>query len=573
MENKSNSRTKKPQENSLSFEASSEGPLSSGPQISHVKKSEKSYLEGSLEDGSQYLLLPETDCNKNAIELLSLKTNNINGLRPEDQKKIEKLSHSFWRQLEKSTPAFTNKAPSLKLKSLRKNTIDLLHSKLYSWDTLLNNLVSMPSLKGFSICQVLCHEKGTTNVVSYSFGSDGVFTDSKTSIESFNKVFSQIKKSKSRQFSQTNLSIPEFNFVGSFLASIYQLKTHNILFLLSDNSFFPVSEEVIDEVGHITPQISSVLEVVINKDLSDNKISNLFRVFEILPSPISIINQHGVPVYQNSSFKDSSALSDSVDSANIFESELSGGFKLVMLIDSNLSKSEIQHFQRVELLGELLNTLQHELSNPLFGIQLATELLDQLPSNASVKESLGDISENCKRCQDILRDFKFIYQGGDSFLDISLEKIIRETLTLTKSASRGIKKGVIIEDALKSNLILTNPTWLSQILFNLIINSSQAILSHSESQGVGGEIEIKVLINVNNLLEIKVSDNGPGIEQAIRGSIFEPFYTTKQKGTGLGLSICQSLAEKLGGKMQYNSSPGAGASFSLLIPFNEIHNR
>ncbi len=563
MEDKSNPRIKKSQKDFIE-EDSSDGPLFSEA----LSISDKSnYLELQLKEGMIHLTLPKKTCNQRSIQKLNLNNEKITGT-PELEKKCQKIQQQFWKGFNKFSSSSKFHEKSLNEEITRKQTVDLLHSELYSWHTLLRHLVSLPSLTNFNVCQILAHEKGTTNVVSYSFGSDNQLKESKTSIDSFNKVFTQIKKSKGKQFSQTQLTIPEFNFAGSFLANIFQSKTHNMLFLLSENSFFPIPEEIILEMDLIYPQIGVVLENIIHKDLSDSKISNLFRVFELLPNPISIHNHLGVPIFQNDGYKNSNL--NEIEPSNIFEADLNNGYKLVMIRNSGLSKSDIQHFQRVGLLGELLNTLQHELSNPLFGIQLATDFLNLQPNDDSVSESLMEISENCKRCQDIIKDFKFIYQGGDKILEVNLEKLIKETLTLTKSASRGVQKKLF--NNLTNDLITTNPTWLSQIIFNLIINSSQALQAQGCDQDGSGLIEISLKNMEDGKMLITVDDNGPGIPEDLSATVFDPFYTTKEKGTGLGLAICQNLVQKLGGKISYTQNARGGASFSLLLPRNEIHS-
>ena len=567
MEDKSNSGTKKVQGNNLENDEG-DGPLFEGPHLSDAI-SESSDLNVSLDNNFLHFSLPNHPCNFKSLEKLNSLKADTNLFKTDSEKKIKRSFYALNKSLSKISSLFLDKESQLSANLLRKNTIDLLHSELYSWHTLLRHLVSMPSLSNFNICQVLCHEKGTTNVNSYSFGTDKQLIESKTSIDSFNKVFNQIKKAKNKQFSQTNLTIPEFNFVGSFLASTHQLKTHNILFLLSENSFFPIADHIIEEVNRITPQFKAVLGNVITKDLSDSKVSNLLRVFEVLPIPVSIQSQFGSAVYQNESFK-SFYKQESQETSNMFEAPLNDGFKLTMVLNSDLTKSDVQHYQRVSLLGELLNTLQHELSNPLFGIQLATEFLNLQHCDDSVRESLGEVSEYCKRCQDIIRDFKFIYQGGDQILEVSLTKIIKETLTLSKSASRGISKKVIFENSEELDKINTNPTWLSQIIFNLIINSSQAIHGLNQLKEGDGVIEIELNQKDESHIEICISDNGPGISSDKASSVFDPFYTTKEKGTGLGLAICQNLASKLGGSMTYKNSKLDGASFSLLLPINEI---
>ncbi|MFT6068807.1 MAG: signal transduction histidine kinase [Bacteriovoracaceae bacterium] len=565
MEDQGNSRTKKIQREDIS---SNDGPLFDGPSFNSSTFPEDQYFSFSASNNN-HLTLPSIPVNKQIVQRLNNPSSKKEVLTSDSEIKIQRSLFSFNKSLDRLNSIFIKKESDLKQTLLRKSTIDQLHSELYSWHTLLRNLINMPTFSGFEICQVLSHEKGTTNVFSYTFGTDKQLVEEKSEISAFNQVFTQIKKSKSSQFSQTSLSIPEFNFVGSFLASTHQLKTHNIIFLLSENSFFPISDSNIEEVKLITPQIERVIENVILKDLSDSKVSNLFRLFEVLTIPISIQNSFGSSIFQNDSFT-SYSRQETQGSINTFEAKISDGFKMIMILNSELTKSDVQHFQRVGLLGELLNTLQHELSNPLFGIQLATDFLSMQAEDESVKESLGEISEYCKRCQNILRDFKFIYQGGDKILEVSLKKIIKETLTLTKSASRGITRNLQINTNI--DRLNTNPTWLSQIIFNLIINSSQAINSTGIDDG-SGKIEILVENKDENFLMITVSDNGPGINKELEASIFDPFYTTKEKGTGLGLAICQSLAQKLEGTMSYKKSTNGGASFSLLLPINEIPNR
>jgi two-component system NtrC family sensor kinase len=364
MEDQGNSRIKKVQKEDI---VSNDGPLFDGPSFSSSNLSEDSYFSFSAANNT-HLTLPAIQSNKNIVERLRRRDANSDILTSDPEIKIQRSLYKFNRSLERLNSIFIKEETELSQTLLRKSTIDQLHSELYSWHTLLRNIINMPSFSGFEICQVLSHEKGTTNVFSYTFGTDKQLLEEKSEIKAFNQVFAQIKKSKSSQFSQTTLSISEINFVGSFLASTHQLKTHNIIFLLSENSFFPISESSLEEVKLVTPQIEKVIENVILKDVSDSKVSNLFRLFEVLTIPISIHNSFGSSIFQNDSFT-SYSRQETQGSINTFEAKLSGDYKLVMILNSELTKSDIQHFQRVGLLGELLNTLQHELSNPLFGIQ------------------------------------------------------------------------------------------------------------------------------------------------------------------------------------------------------------
>jgi two-component system, NtrC family, sensor kinase len=99
-----------------------------------------------------------------------------------------------------------------------------------------------------------------------------------------------------------------------------------------------------------------------------------------------------------------------------------------------------------------------------------------------------------------------------------------------------------------------------QVFVNLFLNSVQAMPG-------GGELKI-VLEQVNNELKIEVSDTGEGIPPENLGRIFDPFFTTKKEGegTGLGLSVSYSIVKNHGGRMEVQSTRGAGTTFSIFLP-------
>ena len=82
------------------------------------------------------------------------------------------------------------------------------------------------------------------------------------------------------------------------------------------------------------------------------------------------------------------------------------------------------------------------------------------------------------------------------------------------------------------------------------------------------EISIHSLLTLNEGIEVRVKDNGPGIPDALQQKILMPFYTTKAEGMGMGLSICSSIIEAHDGKLHFNSQPGKGASFYFTLPIN-----
>jgi signal transduction histidine kinase len=210
----------------------------------------------------------------------------------------------------------------------------------------------------------------------------------------------------------------------------------------------------------------------------------------------------------------------------------------------------------------LLNTLQHELSNPLFGLNLTSSLLIHETTDPETLSTLNDICQNAIRSQTIIKNFSNLYNEKEDLKNTNLVSLVEETLTLTKSESKQIRKEVrcINFDSSSGLFLQTNPTYLTQIIFNLIINASQAI--KNATQGLSSHRIVIELEEMKNEIVVRVIDDGPGITKNIENEIFRPFFTTKDSGTGLGLSICKNLALELGAEINFkNNSPMPGATF------------
>jgi two-component system NtrC family sensor kinase len=102
---------------------------------------------------------------------------------------------------------------------------------------------------------------------------------------------------------------------------------------------------------------------------------------------------------------------------------------------------------------------------------------------------------------------------------------------------------------------------LQQVFFNLVNNAIDSMNNQ------GGTLTI-LCRKKQQFIIITLSDTGKGIAEANLERIFDPFFTTKPvgKGTGLGLSICYGIVEKMGGRIEVQSSVGAGTTFTVTLP-------
>jgi two-component system NtrC family sensor kinase len=424
-------------------------------------------------------------------------------------------------------------------------------------------ILSLPVLNSFDSCHVLVHEKGKPVGQNY-LASFGKTEDPKLiGVQSFNTLYNLVKKSKSKTFSQTPNLKEDLSLVGHFLARELDLKNYSVIYIVSRHSFLSPSPEEQIHFQQLAQFLNPLLIKILDKEKNELKKEILKKSLENFPERIA--------VKQGSQFIFSNQGPTSSENLNLMIFPLENeGYTMEL---SNFSKeqisTELYHSQRVSLLGELLNTLQHELSNPLFGLNLTSTILESETTDPETKIVLSEIAQNANRSQTIIKNFSNLYNDQDELKQINIHRFIEEVMTLTKSETKEIQK--IIEcvgfNSDEELNILTNPICLTQIIFNLIINSAQAIKGTSM-----GYFKNRIIIRLTRLektLEIAVIDDGPGVKTEHISTIFQAFFTTKEAGTGLGLSICQNLASQLGSKLEFkNNSPFPGATFSINLPLN-----
>ena len=213
-------------------------------------------------------------------------------------------------------------------------------------------------------------------------------------------------------------------------------------------------------------------------------------------------------------------------------------------------------------MGELLNTLRHKLSNPLFGLKLSSQIFTTLEVPVDDKDLMREIEKNVDRCQTIIENFSNLYQIQPDNKPILLKKMIEESMVLAKSEIREVTKKITY-DLNTEDIQLNVPLiFVVQIMFNLIINAAQAMRTQTER----AELSIHVSLLDSNVL-IDVTDNGAGIPDDKMINLFKPFFTTKSQGTGLGLVLSRNLALKMGGNLEYIANDNKkGACFRVILP-------
>ncbi|WP_431285410.1 two-component system sensor histidine kinase NtrB [Humitalea sp. 24SJ18S-53] len=243
--------------------------------------------------------------------------------------------------------------------------------------------------------------------------------------------------------------------------------------------------------------------------------------------------------------------------------ELPGGVVLTLQDGSTAQKLDRQLNFRGAARGAsaMAAMLAHEVKNPLSGIRGAAQLLE-----AGVAD---EDRELCTLIQEEVDRIRNLVERMDMFSERPIERVsvnIHEVLDhVRRVAQRGFASHVKIVEDYDPSLppVWANRDQLVQILLNLVKNAAEAAPSP------GGEIVlttsyrhgVRIAVpasreRVHLPLEIAVTDNGPGIADAVKATLFEPFVTTKQGGQGLGLALVAKLVTDQGGLIECDSRPG-----------------
>ncbi len=437
--------------------------------------------------------------------------------------------------------------------------VNFISSESHSLKGLVEKILEIPFLQNFQSSMIVLHLKGQTKaeLMGTMWRSEKVHA--LIEIKDFNTFFNSIRKSKIKSFSTDDCEKVNLPFNGSFLAKEVISKKYSLITIVSRHDFLNYSQEEIELYETCIYLLQPHFERLIDQEFSDKKISELRICLKDFPLPLRIIDNQSGSVFINDLYRN-----ELQDQDIFFNKKIKGSFSLDLYDSDELRHYafDLFHFQRISLLGELLNTLRHELSNPLFGLKLSSQIFNTLDINPDDKSFMQEIERNVDRCQSIIENFSNLYQIQPETKPILLKKMIDESLVLAKSEIREVTKKITYDDECEKIILNVPLIFVVQILFNLIVNAAQAMRGQPERATLG----ISVSIHDSNVL-IDVRDNGPGIPGDKSINLFKPFFTTKLQGTGLGLVLSRNLTIKMGGNLEYLPNKNEkGAQFRLTLP-------
>ncbi|MEP4035851.1 MULTISPECIES: ATP-binding protein [unclassified Pseudophaeobacter] len=228
-----------------------------------------------------------------------------------------------------------------------------------------------------------------------------------------------------------------------------------------------------------------------------------------------------------------------------------------------VAEQSLAQSSKLAALGEMSAAVSHELNQPLAAMKTylagARLLLNRNRPDEALA-SFGRIDDLIERMGAITRQLKsYARKGGDAFSPVNLGDALASSLSMMEPQlrQRHVKITRILPD--DPVFVMADRMRLEQVMVNLLRNALDATKSVEEP-------EVEILLAAGETATLSVRDNGVGIEDF--GSLFDPFYTTKQAGdgVGLGLAISSGIVNDLGGRLAARNGQKSGAVFEMQLP-------
>jgi two-component system NtrC family sensor kinase len=239
-----------------------------------------------------------------------------------------------------------------------------------------------------------------------------------------------------------------------------------------------------------------------------------------------------------------------------------------MIEELNRRGEQLVQSEKMASLGTLTSGVAHELNNPLNNISTSVQiLLEELEDGDKEykRQLLLDAEEQIERERDIVKALlEFSRETSFNLQKVHFRDLVEQTVQLIKSeVPANVELKVDVPDGIRAKI---DSRRIQQVLINLVLNAIQAMED-------GGELDIEASeADGKGEFSFKVKDSGKGISPQDVQKIFDPFFTTKDvgKGSGLGLSVSHGIVRQHGGRIEVESEPGKGTTFTVHLPISDI---
>ena len=238
-----------------------------------------------------------------------------------------------------------------------------------------------------------------------------------------------------------------------------------------------------------------------------------------------------------------------------------------------LAQDRLTRVARMATLGEMTAGIAHELNQPLTAIITYARACEHYinmpePDLEEMREAVREIGAEGLRAGRIIARLRQLVRNDDHQepVNFDVNVLIEELKVLLNADARVYDTRLSITLAPGLPRVVGHPIQLQQLVLNLVRNAFEALAEMPPGER---EIGLTTVRPATDEIEIRVSDNGPGISSTILDRLFHPFSTTKKAGTGLGLAISRTIAQTHGGSIECQPVLPHGVSFRVRLPAME----
>jgi PAS domain S-box-containing protein len=232
-------------------------------------------------------------------------------------------------------------------------------------------------------------------------------------------------------------------------------------------------------------------------------------------------------------------------------------------------EEQLRQVQKMDAIGQLTAGIAHNFNN-LLSVILPNVTLGRARANQEVLGHLSDIEHAANRAAEMIRQLMLFArpEGQDKKTPIDIVATSRRTVEIC-GTTFDRKISIDLEAADNVPAVAAHAGQIEQVLLNICLNARDAF---AQAETDSPRIQILIDRGSPGMVRIRVSDNGPGMDEATRSRVFEPFFTTKAvgHGTGLGLASAYAMVMDHHGRIRCESRPGEGSTFELELPAVEV---
>ncbi len=233
----------------------------------------------------------------------------------------------------------------------------------------------------------------------------------------------------------------------------------------------------------------------------------------------------------------------------------------------------LERQEKLAVLGTLTAGIAHEIRNPLTSLKARLYTLEKhVQSSPPAKKDTEIISGEICRLERIVQEaLSFARPADPKLQSVGVNLLLREVQGLMSTSVDGRGVQLVVEPG-SELFVRADSGHLKQVLINLVRNAADAIKGSGVVTLRARSINAVLGGRETTAVAIEVCDTGAGIPPEVEKRLFDPFFSTKEAGTGLGLPIAARIVERHGGTLQYQTRPGQGTTFSVVLPGGNGNN-